>query len=80
MLRKTLILLFALLLVSSLAAEGVHHHDDGEAHDDCSLCVAIHHKSAAALSIVASDVDPHFTQTAVVIPIAAPVFLDTILC
>ncbi len=40
--KKILMTIVAFLLAFSLLAIGEHHHDDGECHDDCAICMLIH--------------------------------------
>jgi len=46
--RLTFILLF--LFALSTLVEVCHHHDDGDEHDDCPICIAALHHSAAGFS------------------------------
>ena len=41
-------LILALLLFSATLVESFHHHPDGVDHDDCPVCVAALHHSAAS--------------------------------
>jgi hypothetical protein len=43
-------LILSLLLFSATLVESLHHHDDGQDHADCSICVAaLHHSADTAL-------------------------------
>ena len=43
-------LILSLLLFSATLVESFHHHDDGQDHDDCPICVAaLHHCADTAL-------------------------------
>ena len=39
-------LILALLLFSATLVESLHHHDDGDDHADCPICIAALHHSA----------------------------------
>ncbi|MBL0224843.1 MAG: DUF2946 family protein [Geobacteraceae bacterium] len=41
-------LALTLLLVFSILSGSLHHHDDGQDHRDCPVCVAAHHHPALA--------------------------------
>ena len=43
-------LILSLLLFSATLVESLHHHDDGQDHADCPICVAaLHHSADTAL-------------------------------
>ena len=43
-------MMLSFLLFSALVVENFHHHDDGQDHADCSICVAaMHHCADTAL-------------------------------
>ena len=47
---KGLTLIFLFLFAVSALVEVCHHHDDGADYDDCPICIAAHHHSAASFS------------------------------
>jgi hypothetical protein len=48
---KRLTLIFLFLFALSTLVEVCHHHDDGENHDDCPICIAAYHHSAANFGV-----------------------------
>lgn len=42
-------LILSLLLFTASLVESFHHHDDGQDHGDCPICVAALHHSADTL-------------------------------
>jgi len=46
--RYVTALVLTLLLAFSVLSGSLHHHDDGQAHHDCPVCVAAHHQPALA--------------------------------
>jgi hypothetical protein len=52
MLRRFSILLLLFLLLS-FVGEAFHHHNDGDEHPDCAVCMAVvHHKADTGLTYV----------------------------
>lgn len=43
--------IFLLLFVLAVFAEAFHHHEDGCDHNDCPICAAAHHNSAAGIVV-----------------------------
>ena len=43
--------IFLLLFVLAVFAEAFHHHEDGCDHNDCPVCAAAHHNSAAGIVV-----------------------------
>jgi hypothetical protein len=63
MLRR-LSAIFVFLLLFSLLAGAFHHHDDGEDHPDCSICMAVlHHKADTGFTFVPLEIRRELTQT-----------------
>jgi len=49
--RKLALLLFVCFFLSILAVS-FHHHEDGECHDDCSICFhAVYHSNAVSVDV-----------------------------
>jgi len=56
-------LILSLLLFTATLVESFHHHDDGQDHDDCPICVAaLHHSAVTTLPspelLVLPDISP----------------------
>jgi hypothetical protein len=73
MLKRLAIVSIAILLLSVVAV-ALHNHMDGDSHDNCPICFAGNHQSAAGLWTVAYDSVPCFTEITVVA--SSPVFID----
>ena len=68
---KRLSLFFVCLLLLATLAEAFHHHDDGDDHPDCPICVATHQQSDSGFFFPAHEVCRNFTDTAYVRPVLA---------
>ncbi len=45
--KKIIAILCAALMIFAALMMGFHHHEDGESHSDCSICIAVHYANAA---------------------------------
>ena len=66
--RKGLSFIFVCLMLLSFLGEAFHHHDDGADHPECSICVAAHQKSDAALTFSPLEVHRELTETITIQP------------
>ncbi len=68
MLKRFSLVLICLLLFS-FVAEAFHHHDDGEDHPDCAVCMAVvHHKADTSLSFLPPEIRIDLTGVIPVTP------------
>ena len=66
---KRLSFIFVCLLLLSFLAEAFHHHDDGEDHDDCPICMAVvHHQADTGLTFAPPEIQRELTGTVYVLP------------
>ena len=64
--------IFVLLLLLSFLGEAFHHHDDGDDHPDCSICMAVvHHKADTGSSFAPSEIQRELTETIYQSPVLA---------
>jgi len=69
---KRLSLFFVCLLLFSFVAEAFHHHDDGEEHDDCPVCMAVvHNKADTGFTFAPPEIQRELTETIYVSPALA---------
>jgi hypothetical protein len=68
---KRLSLLFVCLLLLSFLGAAFHHHDDGDEHPDCSICMAVHHKSDTGFTYAPSEIQQELTETIYQSPVLA---------
>ncbi|HTP65823.1 MAG TPA: hypothetical protein VMJ66_10575 [Geobacteraceae bacterium] len=66
---KRFSLILVCLLLFSFVVEAFHHHDDGEDHPDCAVCMAVvHHKADTSFTFSPLEIQMELTG---VIPVIA---------
>lgn len=61
---KRLSFIFVCLLLLSFLGEAFHHHDDGDEHPDCAVCMAVvHHKSDTGFTYAPFEIQQELTET-----------------
>jgi hypothetical protein len=69
---KRLSFIFVCLLLLSFLGEAFHHHDDGDDHSDCSICMAVvHHKADTGLTFAPPEIQRDLTETIYLSPALA---------
>jgi hypothetical protein len=68
---KRLSFIFVCLLLLSILGAAFHHHDDCAEHNDCSICMAIHHQADNWFTFAPSVIQRGFTETIYVSPVLA---------
>jgi hypothetical protein len=64
--------IFVCLLFLSFLGEAFHHHDDGDDHPDCSVCMAVvHHKADTGLTFTPPEIQRLLTETVYLSPALA---------
>jgi len=43
--------IFLILFIAATLATALHHHDDGDVHHDCPVCVAGHHHFSETVTV-----------------------------
>jgi hypothetical protein len=71
--RKHLALICLCLLLVSTLVTAFHHHDDGDDHPECSICLAIHHQSDSDYAFPAFEVQRQLVDTVYTQPALAVV-------
>lgn len=60
---KRLSFIFVCLLLLSFLGAAFHHHDDGDEHPDCSICMANQHKADTGFTFAPSEILRGLTET-----------------
>ena len=56
--------IFVCLFFLSFLGEAFHHHDDGDEHSDCPICMAVvHHKADTGLTFTPPEIQRELTET-----------------
>jgi hypothetical protein len=64
--------IFVCLLLLSFLGEAFHHHDDGDEHPDCSICMAVvHHKADTGLTFAPPEIQRELTEIVYQSPVQA---------
>lgn len=67
--RRSLSTLLVCLLLCSALVTAFHHHEDGAAHSDCSICLVGHHQPATESDAPAVALAREFTAATFTRPI-----------
>lgn len=67
--RRSLSYLLICLLLCSALVTAFHHHEDGAAHSDCSICLAGHHQPATESDAPTAAIAWQFTAATFTLPI-----------
>jgi len=70
MLRRLSFICICLIFVS-IVVTSFHHHDDGDDHPECSICVAIHQQSDSPYSFVRHEIVRPILETVFVCSVPA---------